>query len=66
MALKVRNEGLGVTATGKVVGKSASRIAAWDERHLYFDLSTAERQVVETVRTVSVKFDVQVRSTSTN
>lgn len=25
-----------------------------DERHLYFDLSTAEREVIATVRTVSV------------
>lgn len=32
MALKVRNEGLGVRATGRVVGKSASRITAWEER----------------------------------
>lgn len=31
MALKVRNEGLGVRATGRVVGKSASRITAWEE-----------------------------------
>jgi transposase-like protein len=32
MAVKVRNEGLGVRATGRVVGKSASRITAWEER----------------------------------
>jgi transposase-like protein len=32
MALKVRNEGLGVRATGRVVGKSASRTTAWEER----------------------------------
>ncbi len=32
MALKVRGEGLGVRATGRVVGKSASRIIAWEER----------------------------------
>ena len=32
MALKVRNEGLGVRATGRVLGKSASRITAWEER----------------------------------
>jgi Domain of unknown function (DUF4158) len=25
-----------------------------DERHLYFELSTAEREVIDTVRTVSV------------
>jgi transposase-like protein len=32
MAMKGRHEGLGVRATGRVVGKSASRITAWEER----------------------------------
>lgn len=32
MALKARNEGLGFRAAGRVVGKSPSRITAWEER----------------------------------
>lgn len=32
MALNARHEGLGVRATGRVVGKSPSRITAWEQR----------------------------------
>lgn len=32
MALKARNEGLGVRAAGRVVGKSPSQITLWEER----------------------------------
>jgi hypothetical protein len=32
MAVKVRGEGLGNRATGRVLGKSPSSISAWEER----------------------------------